>query len=118
MRAADSHFYVEPGLFRGRAGLMLALSRQHAPGAAACDPRVTRHVRPLAWHAISCGGGLAFPGSNLYRLSTDLGTGTAGVLLALAAALSTRPAHLPFLEPTETLTRRPSEPFGIPATRR
>jgi hypothetical protein len=33
------------------------------------------------------------------RLSMDLGTGTAGVLLALGAALHDGPVHLPFLGP-------------------
>jgi hypothetical protein len=34
-------------------------------------------------------------------LSMDLGTGAAGVLLAIAAATSERPISLPFLRPTE-----------------
>ncbi len=33
------------------------------------------------------------------RLSMYLATGTAGVLLALGAALADEPVHLPFLEP-------------------
>ena len=33
------------------------------------------------------------------RLSMDLASGTAGVMLALGAALHDEPVHLPFLEP-------------------
>jgi hypothetical protein len=42
-------------------------------------------------------GNLAFPGDQLLRLSMDLGSGTAGILLALGAALHDAPVHLPFL---------------------
>jgi hypothetical protein len=42
-------------------------------------------------------GHLAFPGGHLLRLSMDMGTGTAGLLLALGAALHDEPVHLPFL---------------------
>ena len=42
-------------------------------------------------------GNLAFPGEELLRLSMDLATGTAGVLLALGAALHDEPVGLPFL---------------------
>jgi hypothetical protein len=44
-------------------------------------------------------GHLAFPGDQLLRLSMDLASGTAGVLLALGAALHDGPVHLPFLGP-------------------
>ncbi len=95
--AAQSEFYIEPGLFSGRAGMILYLSRQHAPGSAMFDPVVAGHVRRLDWHAVNYGGELAFPGEQLLRLSMDLGTGTAGVLLALGAAMHDQPVQLPFL---------------------
>jgi len=41
-------------------------------------------------------GGLAFPGNQLLRLSMDLKTGSAGILLALAALLDGKEV-LPFL---------------------
>jgi serine/threonine protein kinase len=97
--AAMGTFYVLPGLFSGRAGMILYLSRGLAPGGAAQDPVVADHVRRLDWHAMSCRGHLAFPGDQLLRLSMDLGSGTAGVLLALGAALHDAPVHLPFLGP-------------------
>lgn len=97
--AAKGQFYVEPGLFHGRAGMILHLSRRHPPGTAGSDPIVARHVRRLGWHALSYKGHLAFPGEELLRLSMDFATGTAGVLLALGAALHPQPVHLPFLPP-------------------
>ncbi|MDQ4037209.1 MAG: class III lanthionine synthetase LanKC [Actinomycetota bacterium] len=97
--AARSEFYIQPGLFSGRAGMILHLCRKHAPGTAGADPLIAGHVRRLEWHAVDYAGHLAFPGEQLLRLSMDLGTGTAGVLLALGAALHDRPVHLPFLGP-------------------
>ena len=95
--AAMNGFYVGAGLFSGRAGMILYLSRGLAPGSGGEDPVVAAHVRRLNWHAMSYRGDLAFPGDQLLRLSMDLATGTAGVLLALGAALHGAPVHLPFL---------------------
>lgn len=93
-RTAASGFFVEPGLFYGRAGMVLHLAR--TPGA---DAVVAEHVRRLGWHAVPYRGSLAFPGEQLLRLSTDLASGSAGVLLALGAAYHDSPVHLPFLGP-------------------
>ncbi|MEJ7725903.1 MAG: class III lanthionine synthetase LanKC, partial [Actinomycetes bacterium] len=98
--AAHSQFYIESGLFSGRAGMILALSRQAAPGTAAADPMVAGHIRRLGWHAVTYKGDLAFPGDQLLRLSMDLATGTAGVLLAVGAAMHDQRVHLPFLGPS------------------
>lgn len=95
--AASRGFYALPGLLSGRAGMILYLSRPLAPGQGADDPVVAAHVRRLNGHAVSYGGHLAFPGEQLARLSMDLATGTAGVLLALGAALHDQPVHLPCL---------------------
>ncbi len=94
--AALSAFYVQPGLFRGSAGLLL-----HLAATPLCDPAgrqraIDRHTDLLGSHALTYGGGLAFPGEQLMRLSMDLATGTAGALLALGAAAG-RPTGLPFL---------------------
>ncbi len=94
--AALSAFYVQPGLFRGSAGLLL-----HLAATPLCDPAdrqraIDRHTDLLGSHAVAYGGGLAFPGEQLMRLSMDLATGTAGALLALGAAAG-RPTGLPFL---------------------
>ena len=106
--AACSTYYAQSGLFSGRAGMLLYLARGQAPGTAAADPRVAAHVRRLAWHAISYRDGIAFPGDTLFRLSMDLATGTAGVLLALASALSPAGAALPFLGPLHRQTGGPA----------
>jgi hypothetical protein len=98
LRACTSRFYVQPGLFAGRAGTILAL----APDGLGTD--VTEQIRRLSWHAVHHEGDLTFPGEQLLRLSTDLATGSAGILLALGAALHDSPAHLPFLEAAPTAT--------------
>ncbi|MGH3240498.1 MAG: class III lanthionine synthetase LanKC [Spirillospora sp.] len=102
--AAMSRYYAQPSLFGGRAGMLLYLARHHRD-----DPRVAGHVRDLAWHALPYSDGLAFPGEHMYRLSMDLATGTAGVLLALGAALHDPAPALPFLKTACDL------PVGTPA---
>ncbi|KNB53719.1 class III lanthionine synthetase LanKC [Streptomyces caatingaensis] len=97
LAAARSRFYAQPGLFQGRAGMVLHLHRTTAPGVT--RDQVTAQARGLDWYAMEYRGELAFPGHQMMRLSMDLATGTAGCLLALGAALGGRPAHLPFLPP-------------------
>lgn len=106
-RTAEPAFFIEPGLFWGRAGILAYLSRGRPPGLAA-DPLVAAHVRRLGWHALRYAGGLAFPGQELLRLSMDLATGTAGVLLAVGMALHDEPVHLPLLT-TPARDARPRE---------
>lgn len=98
-KSACSPFYVTPGLFSGRAGMILALSAECQPGAGAHDPDIAAHLRRLSWHELAYRGHLAFPGDGLRRLSMDLAGGTAGVLLAIGAALAERQPNLPFLAP-------------------
>ncbi|GHH85732.1 serine/threonine protein kinase [Streptomyces sulfonofaciens] len=104
--AARSSFYVQPGLMRGAAGMVLYLSRTPYRGPALHEGDVDRLIDLLTWHAMTYRGHLAFPGEQMMRLSMDLSTGTAGCLLALAAARHESPAHLPFLPPLA----RPHEP--------
>ncbi|WBQ08234.1 class III lanthionine synthetase LanKC [Kribbella sp. CA-293567] len=88
-RVTHCGYFVQPGLFMGRAGLLLAATE--------LDPGVNDQlIAGLAWHALPYAGGLAFPGNQLLRLSADLATGSAGVLLALGAALHEQPVALPF----------------------
>lgn len=96
--AASSQFYIEPGLFSGRAGMILYLSR-HLRDAAAVPDLVSGHIQRLAWHAVGYQGQLAFPGGQLLRLSMDLATGSAGVLLAIGAALHDETIDLPLFGP-------------------
>ncbi|GAA2439705.1 class III lanthionine synthetase LanKC [Streptomyces macrosporus] len=92
--AARSRYYAEPGLFEGRAGMILHLARAGAPRA-----DVDAHIAALGWYAVPYEGELAFPGDQMMRISMDLATGTAGCLLALGAARAEHPASLPFLPP-------------------
>jgi hypothetical protein len=75
----------------GRAGLLATLVHTGGPGHA-----IDRHLASLSWHAVPYQGGLAFPGIQLRRLSMDLNTGGAGVLLALGTLANGTPM-LPFL---------------------
>ncbi|WP_313751100.1 class III lanthionine synthetase LanKC [Streptomyces parvus] len=113
--AALSAFYVQPGLLRGSAGLLL-----HLAATPLCEPAdrrraIDRHTGLLGSHALAYGGGLAFPGEQLMRLSMDLATGTAGALLALGAAAG-RPTGLPFLPaaPAAASPGRASGPTNRP----
>ncbi|HEY0693579.1 MAG TPA: class III lanthionine synthetase LanKC [Kribbella sp.] len=90
-------YFVQPGLFTGRAGLIVAAAGLAQP-VGRPDEVTRRLIRGLGWHALPFGGGLAFPGNQLLRLSMDLGTGSAGVLLALGVALHDQPVHLPFFD--------------------
>jgi serine/threonine protein kinase len=100
-RASCAEALVQAGLFNGRAGLMLHLAnRGEGKG-----PAMRTHLVNLAWHGVSFGGELAFVGDQLLRLSMDLATGSAGVLLALAAALDDPNVSLPFLVRGRTRVR-------------
>ncbi|MEV2233470.1 class III lanthionine synthetase LanKC [Streptomyces phaeochromogenes] len=98
LRAARPEFTIEPHLFAGRAGLLAALGAVSGryPDA---GRYVEQHLSRLHWHALSYEGQVAFPGEQLRRLSMDLATGNAGMLLALSAALDGRRDFLPFLAP-------------------
>jgi len=108
-RAAATPGRAVPGL-PPRRGTLLPGTAAHrlahtGPGAPAPGPGqpprggpdALDQLRRLTWHAVDYRGTLAFPGDQLHRLSADLATGAAGVLLALGAVLGERPAHLPFL---------------------
>ncbi|GGP79297.1 class III lanthionine synthetase LanKC [Saccharothrix coeruleofusca] len=100
LRACEVPFTIEPGLLMGRAGLMMTMAA-HAASPGSTDA-LASHVRRLAWHAVPRDGGpgagrtVAFPGHRLLRLSMDLASGTAGVLLALhSSARAAQPAAHP-----------------------
>ncbi|HET6738540.1 MAG TPA: lantipeptide synthetase, partial [Kribbella sp.] len=104
-RVSRCGYFVQPGLFMGRAGVLAA--------AAHTGQATTELIRGLQWHALPYADGLAFPGNQLLRLSMDLATGSAGILLALGAALHEQPVALPFFghpsaagSPIPTSTRK------------
>ena len=115
--AASSGFYAQSGLFNGRAGMIAYLAGTRDECAQEAAGRVAAaHVDRLAWHAIQYADGLAFPGDMLLRLSMDLGTGTAGVLLGTAVALAPGGATLPFFaRPTSLPVRVPGSSLDDPA---
>ncbi|CAM3683704.1 class III lanthionine synthetase LanKC [Kibdelosporangium persicum] len=102
-RALLAEFVIQPGLMLGRAGLIgaLAAGLRRDP-----DPLASRaldqHLEWLALHAVPYQGHVAFPGTHLFRLSMDVATGSAGVLLALASALD-GVQLLPFLSDNTAL---------------
>ncbi|MBQ0988472.1 class III lanthionine synthetase LanKC [Micromonospora sp. H61] len=108
-RAARSPFYAQSGLFAGRAGIIAYL-------AASTDEADRGELRAqmdrLDWHALPYREGIAFPGEQLLRLSMDFGTGTAGVLYALASAEHDQPPTLPFLAPLPGANRLPRDSGG------
>ncbi|QFU94309.1 class III lanthionine synthetase LanKC [Amycolatopsis sp. YIM 10] len=98
--ACRGEFVIHPGLMLGRAGLMATLSAEaRRTGDPVALAAVDLHLSRFAWYALPYRDGLAFPGNQLLRLSMDLYTGGAGVLLALAATLDGHGAVLPFLSP-------------------
>jgi hypothetical protein len=115
-RAARSPLYVQSGLFAGRAGIIVYLAARVAAGLSEPDGvdgdrhELDGQLRRLGWHAMPYRDGLAFPGEQLLRLSMDLATGTAGVLLAVASARSDRPVTLPFLAPWTPFPAAATEP--------
>ncbi|MET8161310.1 class III lanthionine synthetase LanKC [Sphaerisporangium sp. NPDC005289] len=108
---ATLDYYVQSGLFAGRAGMIAALALGLRPGVGRTSPEVSGQIARLGWHAMPYGGGLAFPGNQLLRLSMDLATGTAGVLLALGTVLHDRPVTVPLISPSGAPAGA-----GLPAT--
>jgi hypothetical protein len=101
LSGCTGEFVIQPALMLGRAGQMATLAQAvaHEPDER-LERAVQRHLRALGWHAVRFGDGLAFPGVQLRRLSMDLNTGGAGVLLAIASTVDRRPP-LPFLGRTQ-----------------
>lgn len=119
-QSARSPFYAQSGLFAGRAGIVAYLAGRVALGTLEDVTDLARQAGALVWHALPYGEHLTFPGEQLLRLSTDLATGSAGVLLALAMARDPESVALPLLAPTGVASRtvpaqRTVVPAGAPA---
>ncbi|UJW33851.1 class III lanthionine synthetase LanKC [Saccharothrix sp. AJ9571] len=98
--ACRGEFVIHPGLMLGRAGLLVTLAAEaRRTGDPVAKAAVELHLSRFAWYALPYQEGIAFPGNQLLRLSMDLYTGGAGVLLALAATLDGHGAVVPFLSP-------------------
>ncbi|MFE7664915.1 class III lanthionine synthetase LanKC [Streptomyces celluloflavus] len=93
-RAGSVPLIAQSGLFKGRAGLAYFLSH-----AAVQQPQwqaeAEQHLRRLTLHLAPHETGKIAHGDQLMRLSTDLATGSAGVLLAMAAFQSPGRCLLP-----------------------
>ncbi|GAB7032000.1 class III lanthionine synthetase LanKC [Streptomyces platensis subsp. malvinus] len=90
-------FFVQPSLWNGRVGQMVAL--QHITGRNHPETALVtrRHLERLSWHQLGLHGEVVFPGFQLMRVSMDYATGNAGILLGLKSALSGTASFLPFL---------------------
>lgn len=77
---------IAPGLFEGRGSMIMYQALRREP--------TDQHLLDLSWHAMNYRGHIAFPGRMLLRLSTDLATGSAGILCALHSAVHA-PIELP-----------------------
>ncbi|MEU7237940.1 class III lanthionine synthetase LanKC [Streptomyces chrestomyceticus] len=92
-------FTQHVGLFHGRAGTALALAHMRN-GDPETDAALMRHTSAFSWHSHLLDGHLTFFGDQSLRLSADLATGAAGVLLATCAVQADGTAGLPFFRPT------------------
>ncbi|MYR32953.1 phosphotransferase [Nocardiopsis alba] len=101
-----SRFSVFSGLFSGHAGLLLALATMSGTCHHERASGLVAAVGALNWQVLRHGSHRSFPGDQLLRLSNDLATGSAGVLLALKSAersleLSDPSIGLPFFSGDE-----------------
>ena len=95
LRTVSIRFTTASGLFYGQSGLALV----HAEAAAALPEHDTVPYDPtrltaLFKHAVPHPSGVRWPGSHGSRLSADLWTGSAGVLVALEHGLTGTPDPL------------------------
>lgn len=95
--ACSSEFVIQSTLFTGRAGLLATLCRifDRVP---TIDPGriVNRHLDQFRLHAVDLDGHLAFPGNQSLRLSMDLATGGAGILVGMSTAFEPETEFFPF----------------------
>ncbi|MBP2473525.1 tRNA A-37 threonylcarbamoyl transferase component Bud32 [Crossiella equi] len=100
LRASCRRFSFQANLFQGFAGHLATLARlspRHDH-----SPTLRRHLTELPWHALTYRGHPTFAGTQGVRLSTDLATGAAGVLLATATATHPNAPFLPYFSPRPT----------------
>ncbi|GAA1092561.1 class III lanthionine synthetase LanKC [Nocardiopsis metallicus] len=96
--STESQLVISNGLFNGRSGAVVALNHLNLGGVPVT--RLHDHLSAFGWEAVSVEEGrVDFIGDHSHRLSTDLATGSAGVLLALDATARGRLNPLPFLQP-------------------
>jgi serine/threonine protein kinase len=104
LAACRSEFVIHPGFGLGTAGLLHTLIHT---GTDPDDPAIHRHISSITRLLVPYADGLAVPGHQLLRLSTDLDTGNAGVLLALHTAQT----HTTRTRTAQTHTTAPALPL-------
>ncbi|QHF97875.1 hypothetical protein DEH18_33075 [Streptomyces sp. NHF165] len=92
--ATALRFTTEAGLFLGRAGVLTALL--HLSDGEVPAEALRPQLAALGLHAVRHEDRPAFLGRECLRLSTDVATGTAGVLLALHSVFEGGRVQLPF----------------------
>ena len=105
IKACSSEFYIYPGLDHGRAGILVTLTAAGEHYRAEADRQAGLLLDSLLTHdehALVIGDGMI-------RLSSDLGTGVAGVALALHAYQTRQPyLGLPISTRTAGLLQQPA----------
>ena len=105
IKACSSEFYIYPGLDHGRAGILVTLTAAGDQCRAEADRQAGLLLDSLLTHdehALVIGDGMI-------RLSSDLGTGAAGVALALHAYQTRQPyLGLPISTRTAGLLQQPA----------
>lgn len=105
IKACSSEFYIYPGLDHGRAGILVTLT---AAGDQ-CRVEADRQAGLLLDSLLTHGENACVIGDGMIRLSSDLGTGAAGVALALHAYQSRQPyLGLPISTRTAGLLQQPA----------
>ena len=104
IKACSSEFYIYPGLDHGRAGILVTLTAAGETYRAEAE----RQTDLLLDSFLTRGEHAFVIGDGLIRLSSDLGTGAAGVALALHAYRSQQPyLGLPISARTAALLQQP-----------
>ena len=105
IKACSSEFYIYPGLDHGRAGILVTLTAAGEHYRAEADRQAGLLLDSLLTH----GENACVIGDGMIRLSSDLGTGAAGVALALHAYRSRHPyVGLPVSTRTAALLHQPA----------
>jgi hypothetical protein len=91
--SAKVRFVSSVGLFHGRIGTLLGL---HYLAGGRIDQHAQQHLGDLGWHAVLHDDALAFVGEVGLKLSCDIATGSAGVLLGVHSVLSGKETPVPF----------------------
>jgi len=105
IKACSSEFYIYPGLDHGRAGILVTLTAAGEHYRVEAD----RQAGLLLDSLLTLDEHVLVIGDGLIRLSSDLGTGAAGVALALHAYQSRQPyVGLPISARTAGLLQQPA----------